>query len=706
MYYEIHGQIVSEHMEELKLLPAPLMSAEIFRHFVEEIPLFFRKEDRLAGWYGYEENPENTEYAISLLSGRHPVLSDKERAQVKHLAEDLKTELSFSAGHCCIDYKTVIEQGLISYLNRVEKELSKEPDNAMLQAMKLELLSCERYAQRFAARALEETENAENAEQKGRLLQMYSALLRVPMYPAENFLEAVQAVWIMHTLIPASEMSWASISVGRMDQYLYPFYKKAVEDGTSKEEIKGILKNLLRLLDSYGDGACALNIGGMDATGNDMMNELSELFIEAEKETALRAPILAVRVNPNTPDAILDDLIDFDLFRIGQPTFYNELSCRDAVMGRGIPEQEAAGFVCNSCMGLYLTGKEFADMWGVKFNSHLPLELAVNHGKPFHGELALELKTEPRTVTGLEELLEQYEKYFSELMGICTVLQPKVAAEAEANHPNPLLSVMIEGCLEKRRDRSVAARYQTITVETMGFVNTCDAMEAVCELVFEQKKYTLEELIEAAKNNFETDDVLYHDLRNCKKYGMNDQRTDSICHDLSGKIADICKTYARENLLFLPSLHTIDANVGYGAGMYATLDGRKMGEPVCKNANPSDLVNNLVHTSHILSASAVQQTRFSGGQPIDLYFQKDWFGTKESRDRIKMLVKTYFELGGLQFQVNAVDIELLEKAHKAPEKYPNVVVRKGGYSVFFAELSEKAREEFIEHAKKEDGIGA
>ena len=230
-------------------------------------------------------------------------------------------------------------------------------------------------------------------------------------------------------------------------------------------------------------------------------------------------------------------------------------------------------------------------------------------------------------------------------MGMCAGLQPVIAMEAEANHPDPLLSVLTEGCVEKRRDRSVGAKYQTVTVETMGFVNTCDAIEVICELVFDQKKYTLEQLIAAARDDFSSDEALLHAVRKCKKYGMNEERVDHICHDLSGRIARICKAQARENLLFLPSLHTIDENVGYGSRLYATLDGRKQGEPVCKNANPSDLVKNLVHTSHILSAASVQQTKFSGGQPVDLYFNREWFQTKEMRDKIKMLILTYFELG-------------------------------------------------------------
>jgi len=721
MYYSIQDKIIGTHYEEWKKLPVPLMISEIFRHFTEEIPVFFREDDRIAGWYGYEDKEDtfiapfaylDPDFGITALSDGSPapkvkhqqILSKKEKALRKHLADDLKTIVSFSPGHTCIDYQTVIEKGLAFYLEKIESRLFALPEDPMLLAMKSCLESCDIYAKRFAKLADMTAEQTTDREKKIRLQKIRNALLKVPMKPAESFLEAVQSVWIMHTLIPAAEMSWASISIGRMDQYLYPFYQKAIAEGESREEIREILKNVFRLLDSYGDGACALNIGGMDMEGRDMFNELSALFLEVEKEMALRAPILAVRITPKTDVSVWDQLIDFDLFRIGQPTFYNEAACREAVMSRGISEEEAADFSVNSCMGLYLSGREFADMWGIKFNSHLPLELALNDGRPFHCELGFELKTPPKRITCREELFKQYEKYFAELMVLCADLYHKVALHAEAHHPDPLLSALTEGCAESGRDRSVGAKYQTVTVETMGLINTCDAIEAVCELVFERKEYTLEQMIDACRNHYNEDAVMLQKIRSCKKYGMDDENVNAVCKRVSEGVFRACKAQNKANLLFLPSLHTIDVNVGYGADLYATLDGRLSGDPVNKNANPSDLVKDLAHTGHILSAASVCQTKFSGGQPIDLYFHKSWFESAQMRDNIKILIMTYFQKGGLQLQVNSVDIALLEKAHKSPEQYPHVIVRKGGFSVHFTELSREVREEFIEHAKKEEGI--
>jgi len=699
MKYELHNYYINKYFDELNKLAVPVRQSMLFKRFTENIPIHIKDDDLFAGWYGFSEN--SGEFSVNPQKFVYnSIMSSKQKNIHRSMGDDLKIGVSFTAAHTCIDYSTIINKGLIYYIEKIENELKSYSNDDMLKAMKISLEATIGYAERFKALTKELLEKSHSEQEKNRLNNIYNALCRVPKYSATNFLEAVQAIWIMHSLIPIAEMSWASISIGRIDQYLYPFYKKAINDGCEVSEIKSILKQLFVLLDSYGDGACAMNIGGMDINGNDMLNELSEILIDVEKEMSLRAPIFAVRVTPKTSHDILDKVIDFDLFKIGQPTFYGEIPCRSAVMGRGIEMANAVQFSANSCMGLILAGQEFADMWGIKFNMHLPLELAVNFGKPLNADLSFKLRTVPKQVSYFDELLEQYNSYLEELIEISAKMYRLKALEQEANSPDPLLSALTEGCIESRRDRAVGAKYNTVTVETMGMINTCDALEAIRELVFEQKKYTLKELVCAVQNNFNNAEGIMREIRTCKKYGENDAKVNSICKAVGEMVASACQKQTIGNMLFIPSLHTIDANVDYGLSLYATLDGRMEGEPVNKNANPSGILKKIEPTSIVLSAASVRQTQFSGGQPIDIYFDKSWFDTKESRDKIKNLILTYFELGGLQFQVNSIDIELLEKAHKEPEKYPFVIVRKGGYSVRFNEMGVNERADFLEALKK------
>ena len=699
MYYGIIDYIKNKYYDELSGLSPSIRQATVFKYTTEEMPLLIKEGDRIAGWYGYETWDELPKVQDQISFGES-TLSDEQKAVRQRLCEELKTEVNFTASHTLIDYGTILEKGLEHYTSLVKKELEKYPENDLLRGMKISLEAACNFSLRFAEAVKKSCDGTEDEKKKEALLKIYNALCRVPKKGAETLLEAVQSLWLVHSLIPMAEMSWASISVGRLDQTLYPYYKKHIASGGTKEEAKELLKNLFLLLDSYGDGACNLSIGGLDEQGRDMINDLSLLLIETEKEMALRAPIFTLRVTPSLPEEVFDSLIDFDLFKIGQPTFYGELNCRKAVENRGFDRSDAANFSTNSCMGMIVAGKEFADMWGIKFNSHLPLELAVNFGKPINSELCLTLGTEPAEITDFEQLLGEFGKYFAELMSVCAKLYEAVAADRAANAPDPFLSALTEGCIQNRGDRATSAKYNTVTVETMGLVNVCDALEAIKELVFEEKKYTLKELVLAAKMNYDGYENIRLDMSECKKYGMNDPEVNELFKRICEMVAKSCKKLGHDNRFYLPSLHTIEANIEYGMKLYATLDGRKAGIPVNKNANPSILLQKLEHTSQVLSAVSFDQTEFSGGQPIDLYFDKEWFKTKETRDKIKALIKTYFELGGLQFQVNSMDVELLEKAHAAPQDYPFVIVRKGGYSVRFSEMSKENRAEFIEQAKR------
>lgn len=702
MIYEIYDSIIAKHYDSLKDLPAPMRQSLLFQYYTQEIPVFILDTDLIAGRYGYPDDTDQIHDVKTPAFHTDTTLSSTEEQIRRQLSRHYLIDTGFTSAHTCISYQTILEKGLLYYIEKTESALASNKDNDYLKAMLHSLHAVTHYARRFCDLADTLYHQTDDETQKYRLIRIKNALSSVPLYPAQNFFEAVQAIWIMHSVIPMAEMSWASISLGRMDQYLYPFYQKELATGGSVESMKDILKNLFLLLDTYGDGACALNLGGLNITGQDMMNPLSELLIDIEKELSLRAPILAVRVTPHTSSELLDKLIDFDLFKIGQPTFYGELSCRAAVQNRKRSDAEAASFSVNSCMGLCLSGSEFADMWGIKFNMHLPLELSINHGKPMHGSLPVSLQTVPKTIHTMDDLLQQYASYFQELLKLAAYYQRAQSREAAANWPDPLLSALTDGCIERGGDRATCAKYNTVTVEAMGMINTCDSIQVINELVFEQNKYTLEQLLEAAKNNYEQTSVLA-DVLNCKKYGMNDDSSNIIVSKISETVAEACEKLAFDNVQFLPSLHTIDENVPYGARLYATLDGRKNKEPVCKNANPSHTIRAIEPTSLVLSAACVKQNRFNGGQPIDLYFDKSWFQSKDIRDKIKYLILTYIQLGGLQFQVNSIDLELLEKAHANPEHYPQVIVRKGGYSVRFSEMSYAHREAFLTQIRKETG---
>ena len=319
MQYNVTEYVKNKHFKELCDLAPCARQAKLFALITEEMPLTVKDEDYIAGWYGFEDGAAPS-CQFSTAFSRREVLTEDEKALRQKLFCDLKTEINFTEAHTCIDYGRIIEKGLEYYINQVDTALTEEGENEFLSSMKLSLEAACDFSARFAEVAKEKAQSAEDALLKARFERIYSALCRVPRKGAETFLEAVQSLWLVHSLIPMAEMSWASISIGRLDQILYPFYKKHIKDGGSKEEVKSILKNLFLLLDSYGDGACNVNIGGMDEKGKDMINELSLLLIETEKEMSLRAPIFTVRVTPDMPEEVFDSLIDLTFLKsVNQP---------------------------------------------------------------------------------------------------------------------------------------------------------------------------------------------------------------------------------------------------------------------------------------------------------------------------------------------------------------------------------------------------
>ncbi len=684
MVYNIYAYITKKYASEFnKIACMPMRQAMIFKRTAEEIPIQINAGDVIAGRYGYENGlpddlPDGSEMTVPEY-GHDPGSS--------HIAFELNKyniTASFGAGHTCLDYKTIIEKGLEYYFGKTGDE-----------AMKTALSAAEIYAGRFSSLALKLSGETDDEEDRSRLTRIARACLRVPMKPARDFFEAVQSVWLIHSLSPVSDNNWASVSLGRMDQYLYPYYLKN-RDGAPE-----ILKNLFMLLNLYGDGACALNIGGLNFDGEDMMNELSERIIRTERETASCSPILAARISEKTPDKIMEQLVGNDLFEIGQPTFYGEEVCRRSMETRGIDAETAAGFSVNSCMGLIIPGYEIADMWGCKFNAHLPLELALNGGKPLQGELLLDLKTRPvSTFHSVDEIIGQYELCLTELLGYALKLNAESAERTAAVCPNPFISAITGDCNISGKDRAVGARYNNVTVEMMGLVNTVNALIALDTLVFRDKKYTVGDFIGAAQADYAGYETLRRDILHAEKYGMNTPLSNETAKRLIVSVSGICMKFNRDNTRYLPSLHTLDANVYFGSGLYATLDGRPAGAPVAKNAGMSAETPDISPTDMALTAASVELYRFGGGQPIDLYFEADDLKNSASRQKIISFIRTFHRLGGMQLQVNSLNTDILKKAYANPADYKQLIVRIGGYSRRFSDMGNNEKLEFIMRSDK------
>lgn len=698
------------HAGEWDALSVPEQEAMLFCTVLGQLPLHIRPQDVFAGWYGFETEAELVKSLYTVPAAPRAPLEQGSPAW--WLQQQGCNVGGYDRVHHELDYRTVLARGIDSYLVQVEEELHK-PDNTpekndLLRGMKLALGAAQQLAGGFAQLAQQLASAAETPEEKARLQRMADACRKVPMQPPQDFYEALQAAWILRSLCGISSGSCVSVSFGSFDQYMYPYYLVSKEKGVTDDEITAMLLQFYRMLDTYDGNDCAVSVGGVDENGNDATNALSWLMVRAEKNSRLRAPLFVARINKNTPPEFLRELVSKELFEMGQPSFYSEESCLAAVKARGVSEQEAKRYQISTCMNLSLPHGEAAHGWGTVLNAHLPLELALNGGRPISGELPVPFRTQPRAgYETAEQLWAQYRAYEKEIFDWITDWNEENIPKQAKLTPNPWLSALTEDCIRRGRERwDGGALYHNIITEVFAMADTADAFTAIETLVFRQKKYTPEQLVAAAKANYQGCETLRRDLLSCGKYGMGDEAADANLRRLGDLHADICEARRAENRRYLPSLHTLWSDVPWGGDRPAFFSGRLAGEPVAKNAGPAAAARKGGPTNMVLSAGRLDQTRFNGGQALDVHIGVRNLNTTANRDKIAALIRTYFELGGLQIQVNGLSVETLKKAYADPAAYPDFIVRIGGHSRYFNEFDNNMKLKFIERFEAEEGAFA
>ena len=676
----------------LAALSAPLREAMLFSRLLARLPIGLVNGESLAGDYGlFFADAALRDQVDAWRNTPSPASPPAIESPFASLARQYVCRTSFSPAHTTADYEQVLTLGLSGLIRQIEAQAKHAAPAEMdyLQAMVLTLHGVAAWGARFAA-----LEPAPGPD----------ACRRVPDQPAATFHEAVQAVWLLHTAIGISELSDASLSLGRLDQYLYPYYRADRERGVLEEALEMTLADLFRKLNRYGDAACAVNLGGVDAEGRDQVNDLTRLIVRVAIREQQPSPILAARVHPGLAQADFDALTVPELARIGQPTFYGEAPCRAALRRRGVPEADLHRWAVNSCMGLMMPGKEFSDMWGIVFTVLLPLELALNGGRPWRGELPFQLRTRaPETFDGPDEILDAVLSYTDELLGLLVAEHRRITEERGRSLPNPYLSALLHDCAERGCDRLLGGvRYHTVNVDAFALVNAADALTALATVVFQARRWSLAEVVTAVQNNFDGAEELLQALLAAPKYGNGDAEADAMVNRLAQGFAAIVSRHSDAGLIYMPSFHTLNTHIGAGTAYGASPDGRRAGEPFSKNIGPMAGRNRHGLTALLRSAAAVGQDAFYGGQALDISVQAELLVSPADRRKFQAALQGYFALGGLQVQVNGLTAESLRDAVARPGEHEDLIVRIAGYSARFVHLNGSVQQEMI--ARLENGV--
>lgn len=690
-------------------LPAPEREGRALARLLASVPIGYVPGDLLAGDVGLHflsaAEREAVEAEAARLRSAPPAAHAPTVAQ--EMAERFRCEAGYTPAHTCIDCETALREGLAGVMQRVASALEQAGDDeaqSLYRGMLAALRGTVAWARRYGDRLEREAAAAAGPGERERLGHLAALCRRVPERPARTFHEAVQSICFLRVVTAFSEYSGASISLGRLDQLLYPYYARECTGDSERARLGCILVDLWLKLNRFGDAAVTVNLGGLSPDGEDQYNDLTALMLKVSRAVPLPAPLLAFRVHEKTTDAQLESVLVPELLSRGQPTFYGEAACRAVLERRGAGAAEAADFAVNSCMGLVVPGAEFADMWAAKVPAVLALELAINGGKPFAGELPLALQTVPRaSYPDFEALFAQCGIYLDELVGWCVDEHAASVARRAAQKPNPFLSALLQGCIERGRNHCAGGvRHYTATFDGFGLVNVADALVAMERLVFCEQRYTLAALVAAAQQDFLGHEEVRDDILACPAYGHGDEGADAMAARVAAVWADSVARRSTPERQLLPAFHTLNLHIAVGQHFGASLDGRRAGAPLAKNIGPALHRGRCDRTDLVRAASGIDQAALGGGQALDLSVDPQELATPAGRTAFRHLLEVYFGRGGLEVQVNGVAAETLRSAMAAPEAHAELQVRIAGFSMRFVHLERAVQEEMC--ARFADGL--
>lgn len=614
------------------------------------------------------------------------------------------------------DYKNdIIEaRNRLDFLNDKEAFDKKAQLNAMEICCDAIMILGERYA--AYARELAEKETDEIRKQE--LLQIAANCDVVPAHAPKTFWQAIQMYWFVHLGVTTELNPWDAYSPGRLDQHLNPFYQKDTEDGIlDDEKALELLECLwvkfnnqpappkvgitLKESGTYTDFA-NLNTGGITPDGENGVNEVSYLILDCMDEMKLLQPSSNVQISKKTPTKFLKRACEISRKGWGQPAFYNTEAIIQELLNAGKSIEDARRGGTSGCVETGAFGNEAYILTGY-FNLPKILELTLYNGYDIVSKKQIGLPLGyAKDFKSYDELYEAYKKQVEYLIDI-KIEGSNIIEKIYAEYmPAPFLSIITNDCISRGKDYNAGgARYNTNYIQGVGIGTITDSLAAIKYNVFDEKKFTMEELIEALEHNFEGYDMIANLVRNkTPKYGNDDDYADNIMKDVfnfyqktvTGRPNMKGGTY-RVNML------PTTCHVYFGEVMNASPNGRLAQKPVSEGISPEKGADVNGPTAVIKSCSKMDHLR-TGGTLLNQKFTPSVVKGEEGLDNMANLVRAYFNMDGHHIQFNVIDRETLIRAQQNPDEYKDLIVRVAGYSDHFRNLSKALQDEIIERTEQ------
>lgn len=634
-------------------------------------------------------------------------------------------------GHLAIDYPRLMSLGFDGLIKEAEEKLAglskRDPEYGskrdFYQAAVIMHQAAKKYTERYAVLAEEMAAKETDGKRKEELLAIAENCHAVAGGAPKTFWQAMQLFNIATALIQV-ESNGHSISYGRMDQWLYPFYEEDMKNNTISKEFALELieveyvkmnnptklkdKGSMALRNGRGFGGESLTIGGMDKEGRDATNDLTMLMLEGSAHTRMMNPWVCVRMHEGTPYELKIKTVECIRAGYGHPKLFNDEPAIQGMMKKGMSLEEARDYCVVGCVEISLPGKEYGWHDAAYVNTPKMMEMVLNGGRSLNtGKQLGPDSGSLETYQSFDEVLASVDtqfEYWTDQMCSSLCIIDNIHREIK---PLPYLSMFYADCVASGKDVTEGgAKYNGTGPQASGMATCADSLASIKQLIFDEKRCTGAELLDAVKNNWKGYEKLYAYVNSSKvhHYGNDDDYADELfkymfecyCRHISG----------RKNPrggIFSPGVYSVNANVAMGMNTNASVDGRKKGEAISDNMGPvhTDCCSHDINgpTAVVNSLAKVDHSLATNGTLMNLKFPQESVAGIEGRDNLVSFIDEYIAKKPMHVQFNIMSSATMRAAQKKPEDYKDMLVRVAGYSAYFVELGKPLQKDLIQRTE-------
>lgn len=617
-----------------------------------------------------------------------------------------------NSDHYAPDYAAFLAEGVDGILNKIQNSLEKYKDDdkkmIFLQSAEIAMRAFGRMIAQYGEKA--ESVIREDADlsdcQKQQLLAASKVCKKISCKKPESFREALQLVWMVHTAF-LYESRYA-MALGRLDQYLYPYYERDIQSGVlTREFAKALVEcTLFKIGESRyfgGDDVVNIAIGGVKPDGSDAINELSYIILEAVRDCGIAGPNLSARLHGGMPDRFLDECLKVIGTGIGYPALMNDDVNIAALQRCGYELEDCRDYCMVGCIENFLPGKQPPWSDG-RYNSPFYLELALNQGQSWQDGM----QYGPRSMAAeemqsMEDVLQclhaQMEVGAAEYMAL---FRNENARYNKEHYTQPFLSCLCNDCIERGCDiNDGGTKYPSVHgAGCVGIGTVADSLAAIEQVVFVDKYVTMAELLEALKADFVGYEELQKRLLKAPKYGNDDERADKYAVWFVEEHYRLFEGYRTPDggRIYIAIASNVQ-NISAGKEVAATPDGRKCHEPLSDAASPMHGMDKEGPTAVLLSVTKPDYTKAACGTVLNQKYSPSVFADPEKRAKLTAMLRVYFARGGQEVQINSVSRQVLKDAMDNPEKYQSLVVRVSGFSQLYVTLRKDIQEDILKRTE-------